>query len=106
MRGPQPAELKLSEIERKELEALVRRHSTPQQLVKRVQMILAADEGKRNGQIARELGACVDTVRGWRMRLSSGGSSSRWRISTFVNGSAIHPDQGAPLRLVQSNSAS
>jgi transposase len=68
MRGPQPAELKLSEEERNELEALVRRHRTPQQLVKRAQMILAADEGKRNGQIARELGACVDTVRSWRMR--------------------------------------
>lgn len=68
MRGPQPAELKLSEIERKELEALVRRHSTPQQLVRRAQMILAADEGKRNGQIAREMGVSVDTVRSWRMR--------------------------------------
>ncbi len=68
MRGPQPAELRLSEAERNELEALVRRHSTPQQLVRRAQMILAANEGKRNGQIAREMGASVDTVRSWRMR--------------------------------------
>jgi hypothetical protein len=42
MRGPQPAELRLSEGEQKELEALVRRHSTPQQLARRAQMILAA----------------------------------------------------------------
>src|SRR5205085_7911075 len=28
----------------------------------------AADEGKRNGQIARDLGVSVDTVRSWRMR--------------------------------------
>lgn len=68
MRGPQPAELRLSEAERNELEALVRRHSTPQQQARRAQMILAANEGKRNEQIARELGACVDTVRSWRMR--------------------------------------
>ncbi len=81
MRGPQPAELRLSETERKELEALVRRHSTPQQLVRRAQMILGANEGKRNGQIAREMGASVDTVRSWRMRLSSGGRRSLWRIS-------------------------
>ena len=67
MRGPQPAELRLSEAEQKELEALVRRHSTPQQLARRAQMILAANEGKRNGQIAREQGASVDTVRKWRM---------------------------------------
>ena len=68
MRGPKPAELTLSEEERKALEALVRRHSTSQQLVRRAQMIVAASDGKRNGQIARELGASVDTVRSWRMR--------------------------------------
>ena len=68
MRGPKPAELTLNEAERKELEALVRRHSTPQQVARRGRMILAAAEGKNNGQIARELGASVDTVRSWRMR--------------------------------------
>ena len=68
MRGPKPAELTLNEEERKELEALVRRHSTPQQVARRARMILAAAAGKRNGQIARELGASVDTVRSWRMR--------------------------------------
>jgi transposase len=47
---------------------MVRRHSTPQQLAKRGRMILAADEGKRNAEIARELGVSVDTVRSWRMR--------------------------------------
>jgi putative transposase len=67
MRGPQPSELRLSEAEQNELEALVRRHSTPQQLAHRARIILAAGEGKRNGPIARELGVCVDTVRKWRM---------------------------------------
>lgn len=66
-KGPKPAELQLSEKERKELEALVRRHSTPHQLAQRGRMILGAAEGKRNAQIARDLGACVDTVRKWRM---------------------------------------
>ena len=68
MRGPKPAELRLNEAERQELEALVRRHSTPQQVARRARMILAAAEGKQNGQIARELEASVDTVRSWRMR--------------------------------------
>jgi putative transposase len=67
-KGPKPAELLLREEERKELEGLVRRHSTPQQLAKRGRMILAAAEGKRNAEIARELGVSVDTVRSWRMR--------------------------------------
>jgi hypothetical protein len=68
-KGPKPAELRLSKEERNELEALVRRHSTPQHLAKRGCMILGAADGKRNAQIAREQGANVDTVRKWRMRL-------------------------------------
>jgi putative transposase len=67
-KGPKPAELTLSEPERKDLEELVRRYSTPQQLAKRGRMILAAAEGKRNAEIARELSVSVDTVRKWRMR--------------------------------------
>jgi putative transposase len=59
--------LELSEGERNELEALVRRHGTPQQLAKRGRMILGAAGGKRNAEIARELGVSVDTVRKWRM---------------------------------------
>jgi putative transposase len=67
-KGPKPAELLLREEERKDLEELVRRHSTPQQLAKRGRMILGAAEGKRNAEIARELRVSVDTVRSWRMR--------------------------------------
>lgn len=46
MRGPKPPALSLSEEERKELKALVRRHSTPQQLALRGRIILAADAGQ------------------------------------------------------------
>jgi putative transposase len=68
MRGPKPDPLTLSDTERTDLEALVRRHGTPQQLALRGRIILAAAEGKNNSQIARELGICVDTVRMWRTR--------------------------------------
>lgn len=68
MRGPKPAVLELNENEREELEALVRKHSTPQQIAQRGRMILAAAQGKNNEQVARELGVCADTVRTWRMR--------------------------------------
>ncbi len=67
-KGPKPAELTLSQEEREDLEEIVRRHSTPQQLAKRGRMILAAADGKRNAEIARELAVSVDTVRSWRMR--------------------------------------
>jgi putative transposase len=68
MRGPKPEPLTLSDVEKTELERLVRRHGTPQQLALRGRMILAAAEGKNNSQVARDLGVCVDTVRTWRMR--------------------------------------
>jgi putative transposase len=67
-KGPKPAELTLSEEERKELEALVRRHSTPQQMAKRARIVLAAAEGKRNAEIARDLEVSVDMARSWRGR--------------------------------------
>jgi putative transposase len=67
-KGPKPADLTLQDEERKELETFVRRYNTPQQLAKRARMILGAAEGKRNAEIGREVGACTDTVRSWRMR--------------------------------------
>ena len=68
MRGPQPDPLSLSEIERNELERLVRRHNTAQQMALRGRIILEANAGKNNSQIARELGLSVETVRAWRTR--------------------------------------
>lgn len=68
MRGPKPDPLSLSEAERTELEVLVRRHGTPQQLALRGRIILAAAQGKNNSQIAADLAVCVDTVRSWRKR--------------------------------------
>jgi putative transposase len=68
MRGPKPAKLEVNERERTELEALVRRHSTPQQIAQRGRVILLAAQDKNNGQIARELALKVDTVRRWRIR--------------------------------------
>ena len=68
MRGPKPERLSLNDAERNQLEVLVRRHSTPQQLALRGRIILLADQGKNNSQIARELAISVDTVRSWRMR--------------------------------------
>lgn len=67
-KGPKPAEVTLSEPERKELEALARRHNAPQQVVKRARIVLAAAAGKRNAEIARELEVSVDMARTWRGR--------------------------------------
>jgi len=68
MRGPKPPKVELAEAERQGLEALVRRHSTPQQIALRARIILAAAAGLNNEQIGRQVGVDADTVRLWRQR--------------------------------------
>jgi putative transposase len=68
MRGPKPDLLSLSDFERTELKRLVRGHLTAQQVALRGRIILAADAGQNNSQIARELGTSVETARAWRTR--------------------------------------
>jgi len=68
MRGPKPDALSLSELERTELKRLVRGHTTAQQVALRARIILEADAGKNNSQMARELDVSVETVRAWRKR--------------------------------------
>jgi putative transposase len=68
MPGPKPPVLDLTDEERHGLEKLTKRHSSPQQLVLRARIVLAADDGKNNAQIARELDIDVQTVRRWRNR--------------------------------------
>ena len=68
MRGPKPPAITLSALERQELEALTRRHATPQQLALRARIVLAAADGANNGQIACQLHLSVHMVRRWRER--------------------------------------
>ena len=68
MRGPQPPAVPLTAEERRELAAVVRRPSTPQQRALRAHIILLAADGANNSQIARRLGVAVGTPRLWRSR--------------------------------------
>ncbi len=68
MRGPKPPMLQLADAERQELERLVRRHTTPQQLALRAKIVLAAADGANNCQIARLLDVSLDMARRWRQR--------------------------------------
>ena len=68
MRGPKPASIDLTAEEREELEALVRRHSTPQQLAVRARVVLAAADGLNNTQNAHQFGRSVAFARRWRER--------------------------------------
>ena len=68
MRGPKPLPITLTDAERHQLEHLVRRHTAPQQLALRAQIVLAAADGANNCQIARLLDVSLDMVRRWRER--------------------------------------
>ncbi len=68
MHGPKPQVVELSPEERQGLETLVRRGSTPQQLARRGQIILSAEAGLNNSEIARQIGLNVNTARFWRNR--------------------------------------
>jgi putative transposase len=60
--------IELNELERKELEHLLKRPSTPQQIALRVKIVLRADKQESHGEIARELGITKKMSRLWRQR--------------------------------------
>ena len=68
MPGPKPITITLSNLQQKILEKIVKRHQTPQQLVKRSLLILLMAQGKNNQQAAREIGVHQETAKRWRDR--------------------------------------
>lgn len=68
MPGPKPPAVELSEVERSELEKLVARHTTEQQIAQRGRIILKAAAGASDSAIMRELKVSMDMVRLWRRR--------------------------------------
>jgi len=67
-----PKALHLAEGERQQLQQLVNRPSTPQQIALRASIILLADAGRNHQDIGRELGISRDMARTWRERLTLG----------------------------------
>jgi transposase len=63
-----PRLLHLKETERTELNQLVNRHTTPQQIALRAKIILLADAGLSHRHIASELKISRDMARQWRDR--------------------------------------
>ena len=63
-----PTPLQLTETERSQLQQLVKRHNTPQQIALRASIILLADEGLNHRDIGRELNISRDMARLWRNR--------------------------------------
>jgi transposase len=62
------APVEVTEEQRATLEAIVRKRTSPQQLVMRAKIILCAAEGKGIRPTVRELGVSRDVVQCWRRR--------------------------------------
>lgn len=97
-RGPKPPIIELTNIERQELNNLLRRHSTPQQLALRARIVLLAANGLNNGQIVRELGVSRDMASLWRGRWLGLQAASLDDLSVEERLTDV-PRSGAPARI-------
>jgi len=68
MSGRKPVAIYLTEEEKDGLNKLIRRHNVSQQTAKRARIVLWANEGSNNSQIAKVLGISRDMVGLWRQR--------------------------------------
>ena len=70
-----PKSLKLEPEEHEQLQQLINRHHTPQQLALRARIIVLADEGQNHREIARQLNIGRKMARLWRERWLVGQAS-------------------------------
>ena len=87
MPGLLPEPVHLTAEQRDDLERLVRKHTTPQQIALRARIILFADKGLNHRQIGRELKISRDMARHWRRR---------WLASAEKDTSIMERLQDAP----------
>lgn len=69
-----PYVIRLGAAGRAELESLSRRATAPHRMVLRARIVLLADGGAGNSEIAAQLGICADTARKWRRRYCEKGA--------------------------------
>jgi putative transposase len=67
-----PKPLYLNEEERKQLLQLLNRHSTPQQIAIRANIVWLADAGRNHRQITRDLNVSLNMAKLWRKRWLEG----------------------------------
>lgn len=88
--APIPA---LDDDQRKELETIVRKRTSPQHLVERARIILLAAEGRGIAETARQLRLTENTVHKWRKRWTN------WPAAAVAERLADAPRSGAPARI-------
>jgi transposase len=72
----------LTEADRQELDRWVRAHRTPQQVVQRCRIILAAADGQQDKVIAKRMCINYKTAAVWRQRFCNEGPDCLWEVAT------------------------
>lgn len=75
------APVSLTDGDRSQLEHWVAAHATPQQVVLRCRIVLAAAAGRSNVTIGADAGVDVKTVALWRTRFAQAGPKGLWEIA-------------------------
>lgn len=70
MAGPRAVPVRMTIKRERKLQQIIAAGTSPQRLVLRARIILAAADGDPNEKIARDLGCSVTTVREWRKRFA------------------------------------
>jgi transcriptional regulator with XRE-family HTH domain len=73
--------LTLSSADREEIQRWLKAHGTPQQVVMRSRIVLAAAEGQPDSTIAEQLDINRKTVTLWRSRYADEGIDSLWEVA-------------------------
>ena len=98
MRGPKPTRPELDATVQIELETLIRRHTTPQQIVLRARIVLLAHQGYNHQDIARQLDISIHMARHWRRRWLSLADIPLSEMSVTAR-LADAPRPGAPAKI-------
>jgi len=85
--------IQLSDSQRQELEAIVRRYTSPQHLVIRAKIILAADQGEGVRATARRLQLARGSMQSWRHRWLAAAATV-----SVARRLADQPRSGAPAK--------
>ena len=90
----QPLTISLIDTEQQDLERLVNRPSTSQQIVQRARIVILAALGENNAEIARTLDISIKMVRQWRRRWVETTDLSKTVMERLFDSSRL----GAPLK--------
>src|SRR4051812_39845898 len=73
--------IQLTAKDREEIDRWLEAHGTPQQVVLRSRIVLAAADGRSASAVARDLKINRKTVTLWRARFSQEGIDSLWEVA-------------------------